>query len=92
MLIKQWLDDRIAEVEKKIKFNRKYDFLIYTGAFMLGSFFYVIPQLLINHFDVLFTSVVAVGFLVYILIIRWRLNVNYQKTLKELKELYGQIE
>ncbi|MCS3118845.1 hypothetical protein NXV95_03665 [Bacteroides fragilis] len=41
MPVKEWLEYRIKEIEKSIRFNTKYDWIVYTCSFLSAIGFYV---------------------------------------------------
>lgn len=93
MPVKEWLEYRIKQIEKSIKFNKKYDLLIYGCSFLFATGFYAFYQVatkmtpgLLNLF------IIPIGLVIYLWIVRCSLNRNYRKTLNELKELYTQFE
>ncbi|MDR2039615.1 MAG: hypothetical protein LBQ60_16980 [Bacteroidales bacterium] len=90
--VKEWLEYRIDQVERSIRFKHKYDFLIYGGAILLGFSFSLISQLLVNSFNIVASIVSFVVILVIILIIKYNDNKNYHKTLMGLKEIHQQLE
>lgn len=90
--VKQWLEYRIKEIEKTIRFNTKYDLFIYGGAFLVGFGFFLGFQFLYNSFNMLFIGGMLICFVVYFLIIRYLKAKNYNKTLEELKNLYKELE
>lgn len=91
--IKEWLSYRIKEVEKTIKERKKYDIAIFGGAYLIGAGFsvgyHVFSKPIIN---VYILSATMVLLLIFLLVIRYSINRNYTKTLRELKELYDQFE
>lgn len=91
--VKEWLEYRIKEVEKSIKFNTKYNWIIYGCSFLGGVGFYTFYQIAANITPNLLNSIVIpLGLVIYLLIVRRSLNRNYQRTLHELKDLYKQFE
>lgn len=91
--MKQWLEKRIAKIEKSIRFNTKYDWALYITALLIAGVFYVIYQVLTDApANIINVVVVPAGLVVYFLIVRHFLNKNYRKTLESLKELYRQFE
>lgn len=91
--VKQWLEKRIAKIEKSIRFNTKYDWALYITALLIAGVFYVIYQVLTDApANIINVVVVPVALVVYFLIVRHFLNKNYRKTLESLKELYRQFE
>ena len=93
MPIKEWLEYRIKKIERSIKFNAKYDMLIYGLSLLVGTGYYGLSLMLnkvpVNPFVIVATTV---GIAIYVLITRRSSNKNYNKTLSELKELYKQFE
>lgn len=91
--VKEWLEYRIKEIEKSIKFNVKYDWIIYGCSFLFAIGFYVLYQIVLNITPSILTVIlIPLGFVIYFLTIRRSLNRNYQKVLRELKDLYKQFE
>ncbi|MCM0232906.1 hypothetical protein [Bacteroides fragilis] len=93
MAVKEWLEYRIKEVEKDVKFNTKYGWIVYTCSFLLAIGFYVFYLMAMNITPgILNVVVVPLGIAIYLLIIDRSLGRNYWKTLRELKDLYKQFE
>lgn len=93
MAIKEWLEYRIKEVEKSVKFNTKYGWIVYTCSFLSAIGFYVFYLMAMNITPgILNVVVVPLGIAIYLLIIDRSLGRNYRKTLRELKDLYKQFE
>lgn len=93
MAVKEWLEYRIKEVEKDIKFNTKYGWIVYTCSFLSAIGFYVFYLMAMNITPgILNVVVVPLGIAIYLLIIDRSLGRNYRKTLRELKDLYKQFE
>lgn len=93
MAVKEWLEYRIKEVEKDVKFNTKYGWIVYTCSFLLAIGFYVFYLMAMNITPgILNVVVVPLGIAIYLLIIDRSLGRNYRKTLRELKDLYKQFE
>ena len=93
MAVKEWLEYRIKEVEKSVKFNTKYGWIVYTCSFLSAMGFYVFYLMAMNITPgILNVVVVPLGIAIYLLIIDRSLGRNYQKTLRELKDLYKQFE
>ena len=93
MAVKEWLEYRIKEVEKDVKFNTKYGWIVYTCSFLSAIGFYVFYLLAMNITPgILNVVVVPLGIAIYLLIIDRSLGRNYRKTLRELKDLYKQFE
>ncbi|MBR8705360.1 hypothetical protein IX307_002424 [Bacteroides pyogenes] len=91
--VKEWLEYRIKEMEKNIKFNTKYDKVMYICSFLIAIAFYGMRQIAANVIpDILTAIIVLIVIAIYILVVRRSLNQNYQKALNELKELYRQFE
>lgn len=91
--VKEWLEYRIKEFENKIRFNTKYNLVIYTCSFLFSIGFYVFYQITANVTPgILTVIIIPLGLIIYLLIVRRSLNRNYQKALHELKELYKQFE
>ncbi len=91
--VKEWLEYRIKEIEKSIKFNVKYDWIIYGCSVLSAIGFYALYQIVGNITPSILTIIlIPLGLVIYLLIIRLSLNRNYQKALCELKELYKQLE
>ena len=89
--IKQWLEYRIKEVEKSIRFSKKYNALIYGFAFLVGFGFYLGFQFFYNSFNPIIAIVAFIAFIIYFFIVRRSIRKNYDKTLDELKDLYKQL-
>lgn len=93
MAVKEWLEYRIKEVEKSVKFNTKYGWIVYTCSFLSAIGFYVFYLIAMNITPgILNVVVVPLGIAIYLLIIDRSLGRNYRKTLRELKDLYKQFE
>lgn len=93
MAVKEWLEYRIKEVEKSVKFNTKYGWIVYTCSFLSAMGFYVFYLMAMNITPgILNIIVVPLGIAIYLLIIDRSLGRNYRKTLRELKDLYKQFE
>ncbi|MBY2900553.1 hypothetical protein ACRASS_03700 [Bacteroides hominis] len=93
MAVKEWLEYRIKEVEKSVKFNTKYGWIVYTCSFLSAIGFYVFYLMAMNITPgILNVVVVPLGIAIYLLIIDRSLGRNYRKTLRELKDLYKQFE
>ena len=93
MAVKEWLESRIKEVEKDVKFNTKYGWIVYTCSFLSAIGFYVFYLMAMNITPgILNVVVVPLGIAIYLLIIDRSLGRNYRKTLRELKDLYKQFE
>jgi len=91
--IKEWLEYRIKELEKGVKFNTKYNWAIYGCSFLCAIGFYIFYQIIANvQPNILSVIVIPIGIIFYLLIIRNLLNRNYKKTLGELKDLYKQCD
>ena len=93
MAVKEWLEYRIKEVEKDVKFNTKYGWIVYTCSFLSAIGFYVFYLMAMYITPgILNVVVVPLGIAIYLLIIDRSLGRNYRKTLRELKDLYKQFE
>ena len=93
MAVKEWLEYRIKEVEKSVKFNTKYGWIVYTCSFLSAIGFYVFYLMAMNITPGILNVVVfPLGIAIYLLIIDRSLGRNYRKTLRELKDLYKQFE
>lgn len=93
MAVKEWLEYRIKEVEKDVKFNTKYGWIVYTCSFLSAMGFYVFYLMAMNITPgILNVVVVPLGIAIYLLIIDRSLGRNYRKTLRKLKDLYKQFE
>lgn len=93
MAVKEWLEYRIKEVEKSVKFNTKYGWIVYTCSFLSAIGFYVFYLMAMNITPgILNVVVVPLGIAIYLLIIDRSLGRNYRKTFRELKDLYKQFE
>lgn len=93
MAVKEWLEYRIKEVEKSVKFNTKYGWIVYTCSFLSAMGFYVFYLMAMNITPgILNVVVIPLGIAIYLLIIDRSLGRNYRKTLRKLKDLYKQFE
>lgn len=93
MAVKEWLEYRIKEVEKSVKFNTKYGWIVYMCSFLSAMGFYVFYLMAMNITPgILNVVVVPLGIAIYLLIIDRSLGRNYRKTLRKLKDLYKQFE
>lgn len=91
--VKEWLEYRIKEFENTIRFNTKYNLVIYACSFLFSIGFYVFYQIAANiPPGILTVIIIPLGLIIYLLIARRSINRNYQKALHELKELYKQFE
>lgn len=91
--VKEWLEYRIKEFENTIRFNTKYNLVIYACSFLFSIGFYVFYQITANVTPgILTVIIIPLGLIIYLLIVRRSINRNYQKALHELKELYKQFE
>lgn len=91
--VKEWLEYRIKEFENTIRFNTKYNLVIYACSFLFSIGFYVFYQITVNVTPgILTVIIIPLGLIIYLLIARRSINRNYQKALHELKELYKQFE
>lgn len=91
--VKEWLEYRIKEIEKGVKFNTKYNWAIYGCSFLCAIGIYASYQIVANITPGILTAIVIpLGIIIYLLIVRRSLNRNYQKALDELKDLYKQFE
>ena len=91
--VKEWLEYRIKEFENTIRFNTKYNLVIYACSFLFSIGFYVFYQITVNVTPgILTVIIIPLGLIIYLLITRRSINRNYQKALHELKELYKQFE
>ena len=91
--VKEWLEYRIKEFENTIRFNTKYNLVIYACSFLFSIGFYVFYQITVNVTPgILTVIIIPLGLIIYLLIVRRSINRNYQKALHELKELYKQFE
>lgn len=90
--IKMWLESSILEVEKNIRFTKKYNSFIYGGAILIGYALSVIPQFLTNSFNLIVSIVSLILVVLIVLFIRCLMKEKYNKTLRELKELYKQFD
>ena len=83
----------VLSVEKSVKFNTKYGWIVYTCSFLSAIGFYVFYLMAMNITPgILNVVVVPLGIAIYLLIIDRSLGRNYRKTLRELKDLYKQFE
>ncbi len=91
--VKEWLEYRIKKFENTIRFNTKYNLVIYACSFLFSIGFYVFYQITANVTPgILTVIIIPLGLIIYLLIVRRSINRNYQKALHELKELYKQFE
>ncbi len=91
--VKEWLEGRIKEIEKSIRFKSKYDRVIHTCSFLFALGFYVLHSIIANiNFNIVTVLIIPLGIIIYLLIMRHSLNRNYQRSLRELKDLYKQFE
>lgn len=91
--IKEWLSYRIKEVEKTAEYSKKYDILIYGGSYLIGVGFCVVYHAFSKSpINIYILSTKLILLLIFLLIIRYSINRNYTNTLRELKELYDQLE
>lgn len=93
MPVKDWISNRIITIEKDIRFNRKNDILIYVGSLVLGFGIFVIYNYILNvPFNLLIYSAVFIVIALYTLGVRILVNKHYSNTLRNLQNLYKQIE
>ncbi|MDR1895520.1 MAG: hypothetical protein LBR10_01865 [Prevotellaceae bacterium] len=90
--IKKWLECRIIEVEKNVKFVKKYNLLVYGGAILIGYSFNIIPQFLAKSFNWIVSIVSLVVVVSIVLFLRNLMSVKCDKTLRELNDLYKQFD
>lgn len=91
--VKEWLEYRIKEIEKSIKFSAKYNWIVYSCSFLSAIGFYILYQIEANVTpNILNIIVIPIGIFIYLLIATRSLNRNYRKTICELKDLYKQFE
>lgn len=91
--IKKWLEYRMAAIEKDLNFNTKYYLLICTIALLAALGYYYFFIWLSNIFvNIWIVGGVTVGITIYILVAQRSVTKNYKKTLRELKDLYNQLE
>jgi hypothetical protein len=91
--VKEWLEYRIKEIEKSITFTAKYNWIVYGCSFLLAIGFHVLYQIEANVTpNILNIIIIPIGIFIYLLIVTRSLNRNYQKTIRELKDLYKQFE
>lgn len=82
MFVKEWLEYCIKEIEKSIRFNIKYDWIVYICFFFLVIGFYVFYLMVMNVvFGILNVIVILFGMCIYFLIIKCFLKWNYWKIL-----------
>lgn len=75
--VKEWLEYRIKEVEKNIKFKTKYDLVIYACSFLFAIGFYVFYQIAANiPLGILTVIIIPLAIIIYLLIIRRSINRN----------------
>jgi len=93
MPVKDWLEYRIKEIEKTMKFSTKYNLAIYLCSFIFAIGFYASYLLIMKVTPGLFSIVVVpVILIIYLCILRCSMNRNYKKTHHELDELYKQFD
>ena len=75
--VKEWLEYRIKEFEKNIKFKTKYDLAIYACSFLFAIGFYVFYQIAANiPPGILTVIIIPLAIIIYLLIIRRSINRN----------------
>ena len=75
--VKEWLEYRIKEFENKIRFNTKYNLVIYTCSFLFSIGFYVFYQIAANiPPGILTVIIIPLAIIIYLLIIRRSINRN----------------
>ena len=91
--VKEWLEYRIKETERNVKFNTKYNWVMLGCSILGGVGFYALYQIEANMTPgILNVIILPLGIVVYLLIVWRSLKQKYQKSLHELKELYKQFE
>lgn len=93
MSIKNWLEYRIKEVEKTVKFYTKYNILVSViSVFAALGYYYLYTWLDSISYNPWLIGGMTVGLVVYILFAQKSAVKSYKKTLQELQELYNQLE
>lgn len=93
MSIRNWLEYRIGEVEKSLSFNTRYYLLLCATALLAALGYYYLFIWLSGVFVNLWViAAVTIGILISIPLAQKKVIKNYQKTLRELKELHKQLE
>ena len=83
MPVKEWLEYRIKEIEKSIRFNTKYDWIVYTCSFLSAIGFYVFYLIATNVVPgILNVIVIPLGMCIYLLIIKRSLKRNCTDNLR----------
>lgn len=91
--MKEWLEDRIREVEKTTKRRRVYNILTLAAAFILGFSFYIVSQVLLKvPFNPWVSGSLFIVLLIYLVVVQHSLRKKYRKTLEELEALHKQFE
>lgn len=91
--IKEWLECRIKDFERNIKFNTKYNWVLRGCSLLGGLGLYALYQIEANTTpSILSVIILPLGIIIYLLIVWSSLKRNYQKALHELKDLYRQFE
>ena len=90
--VREWMKYRLDEMEKSVKFHSKHDFFIFGGSFLLGYVFYLMFQILANVSLTWISVVIFICLFIYTLIIRHYHLKKINKILKELRELYMQLD
>lgn len=93
MSIKNWLEYRIKEVEKTLKFYTRYNILICAiSLFAALGYYYLFTWLDSISYNPWLIGGMSVGLVIYILSAQKSAIKSYKKTLLELQELYNQLE
>ncbi len=91
--VKDWIKNRIGEIERSIRLQKKYDVLIHIIALALSTctyFFYI--YILKITFDLIAFIVALFVILSCVLALRVTVKRHYKKALRSLQQLYNQIE
>lgn len=93
MPIKEWLEYRIHELNKTICMRKRYKVLVLCITIIIGFGVHVVTQIIQKTpFNPLVSGSIFIGLIIYIVIVSASLDKKHKKTLKELQELYGQVE
>ena len=88
--VKEWLEYRINEINRKIYLMNKYGLSL---AVLIGFGFHIAHQIILKiHFNPFVSGGILVGLIIYLVLVTRPLNKKLNKALKELKELYKQYE
>nr|WP_320039608.1 hypothetical protein [uncultured Bacteroides sp.] len=91
--VKDWIKNRICEIERSIRLQKKYDVLIHFIALALSTCTYVLYIYTLKiTFDLIAFIVALFMILSCVLALRIAAKKNYKKALRSLQQLYNQIE